>query len=145
MREVNRHAIVAYPVEAMFDLVADVNAYPEFLPGCVAADILEERDDEVVARLSLAQGPLQFGFTTRNVLRRPDSMSLALVDGPFRNLQGQWAFQSLGEGGSRLRLSLEFEFTSRVKDFAMGLVFEQTCNQLVDAFVKRANELYGDP
>ena len=142
MREVNRHAILAYPANAMFDLVADVESYPAFLPGCRDAKILEDRGSEVIARLKLSQGPLKLNFTTRNTLTRPRSISLELVEGPFTSLNGQWSFEPLGEEGTRLALTLKFAFSSRVKDMAMGLVFEQTCNMLVDAFVKRAHTIY---
>ena len=144
MREVNRHAILAYSADAMFDLVADVESYPEFLPGCSDAKILEDRGDEVVARLKLSQGPLKLSFTTRNVLTRSRAISLELVDGPFASLNGQWLFEPLGEAGTKLTLALTFAFSSRMKDVAMGLVFEQTCNMLVDAFVKRADTIYGN-
>lgn len=143
MREVNRHAIVAFPAQAMFDLVADIESYPEFLPGCSDAKILEDNDREVVAQLRLSQGPLKLSFTTRNVLTRPDSISLELVDGPFTALSGAWLFEPLSESGTKLTLALTFSFSSRVQDVAMGLVFEQTCNMLVDAFVKRADSVHG--
>lgn len=142
MREVSRSAIVAHPAAAMFDLVADVESYPQFLPGCDKATIIQRDGNEVVARLGLAQGPLQFSFTTRNSMKRPTSMSLALVDGPFRSLAGRWTFTPLGDGGTKLGLSLQFQFTNRLQDAALGLVFERTCNRLVDAFVSRADELY---
>lgn len=143
MREVNRHAILAYPAEALFDLVADVQAYPEFLPGCTGAEILQDDGNQVVARLILSQGPLRLSFTTRNTLERPAAIVLELVDGPFSALQGQWSFEALGDDGVKLALKLQFAFSNPMKDFTMGLVFEQTCNTLVDAFVKRADTLYG--
>lgn len=128
----------------MFDLVADIESYPEFLPGCSDAKILEDRGDEVIAQLKLSQGPLKLNFTTRNVLTRPRRISLELVDGPFTALSGDWLFEPLSAAGTKLTLALTFAFASRMKDVAMGLVFEQTCNMLVDAFVKRADRVYGN-
>ena len=144
MREVNRCAIVPYPAQAMFDLVADIEAYPEFLPWCEDARILEADGDSVVARLSLAQGPLRLSFTTRNTLAPPGTIALQLVDGPFTALEGQWTFTAVETAGTQLDLALQFAFSNPMKDFAMGLVFEQTCNMLVDAFVSRADKIYGE-
>jgi ribosome-associated toxin RatA of RatAB toxin-antitoxin module len=139
MRRVRRSAIVSHPAGAMFDLVADVERYPAFLPGCTGAVIRERRDDEVVATLTLAQGMLKTGFTTRNRMTRPQRIAMELLEGPFRDLHGVWEFAHLGEAGCRVSLDLSFEFDSRLKDLLLGPPFEALCNHLVDAFVRRAN------
>ena len=143
MREVQRNAILPYTAEAMFDLVADVESYPEFLPGCTGATVLDRSGDEMLASLTLSQGALKAQFSTRNRLQRPERMTLALVEGPFRDLTGEWRFEALGEAGCKIQLSMRFAFASRVKDTLMGPVFELTCNRLVDAFVSRARKIYG--
>ena len=135
----------------MFDLVADVESYDQFLPWCTESRILssdEERVEpggpyEVVARLGLSRGPLKGAFTTRNRVERPHEIRMQLVEGPFSELTGQWRVESLGDVGCKLMLDLEFDFSGATKDMLLGAVFEHTCNELVDAFVRRAGQVYG--
>jgi len=141
MRKVERSAIVPFPPEAMFDLVADVESYPQFLPGCSGAKVSVRDGDIVIGTVSLAQEPLRFQFSTRNVLDRPRCITMDLQDGPFRQLSGSWRFTPLGEGGCRVSLELAFAFDSRVAEALLGPPFEALCNRLVDAFVQRARRL----
>jgi ribosome-associated toxin RatA of RatAB toxin-antitoxin module len=143
MRVVERSAIVPFPATAMFDLVADVESYPQFLKGCAGAHLREQTEDAVLATLRMERGPLKAEFTTRNRLHRPGEITMTLADGPFENLEGGWRFQPLGEEGCRITLSLRFQFASRLKDLLMGPAFEALCNELVDAFVRRARERAG--
>jgi ribosome-associated toxin RatA of RatAB toxin-antitoxin module len=140
---VHRSAILPYPVDAMFDLVADVEAYPEFLPWCSDASVTSEAGDVVTARLVMAQGVLSGPFTTRNRIDRPHRISIELQDGPFRALRGEWQFQALNDRGCTIELALSFAFSNRALDMLAGAAFELTCNKMVDAFVKRAREIYG--
>jgi ribosome-associated toxin RatA of RatAB toxin-antitoxin module len=140
--QVDRSAIVPFTAEAMFDLVADVESYPQFLPGCSAARVHARDGCEVVASLALAQGPLRLEFTTRNQLTPHDHIAMILVDGPFSDLRGQWDFVPLGATGSRISLSLSFAFESRAMDLLLGAPFEALCNRLVDTFVQRARALH---
>lgn len=150
MREVHRSAILPYPADAMFELVADVDAYAQFLPWCTESQILStgspaeasEGGHEVVARLGLSQGQLKGAFTTRNCVIPPRSIRMDLIEGPFTALSGEWRFESLGEHGSKLMLDMQFSFSNPLKDLVLGAVFEHTCNQLVDAFVQRARDKY---
>ena len=143
MRHISRSAIVPYPPAALYELVADLESYPEFLPGCSAARVRSRSDDEVVGSLTLSRGPLNTTLTTRNRLSPPDSISMTLVDGVFRDLRGEWRFTALGEQGCRVTLELEFEFANPVKDLLLGPAFEGLCNSLVDAFVERARHIHG--
>lgn len=135
--------IVPYTPAQMFDLVADVERYPEFVPWCAGSELLERDDDELTGRLVLAMGPLTGSLTTRNRLDPPDTMTLELVEGPFRELYGEWQFKALGDSGCQVDLQMRFSFSNPVKDMVLGSAFEQTCNRLVDAFVSRAAEVYG--
>ena len=141
MRQVKRSAIVPYAAEAMFDLVADIESYPQFLPGCSGAQIRSREGNQVVATLSLAQGPLNTDFTTRNELTRPNGITMALENGPFSDLHGAWEFVPLGSAGCRVTLDMQFAFPNRIADLLLGPPFEAICNHLVDAFVKRARAL----
>ena len=147
MRNVHRSAIVPYPAEAIFALVADLQAYPQFLPGCTASSVLSRDSTSLVASLSLSKGPFASSFTTRNTLEPPHRMTMELVDGPFKSLHGEWRITSLGhpsgQQGCRIDLRVQFQFASAARDWLLGPAFELTCSGLVDAFVARARAVYG--
>lgn len=143
MRQVNRSATVPYTAREMFQLVDDVESYPEFLPWCNEAFVQSRSDHTVVATLGLHLGPLKKRFTTRNIRREFDAIDLELVGGPFRHLEGGWRFRELPDGGCSVCLELAFDFESRLTNRMFGALFEQTINALVDAFTRRARELYG--
>ncbi len=148
MHEVNRSAIVPYDADAMFDLVADVESYAEFLPWCTDGKILSgpadgDEGNEVVARLGLSQGPLTGHFTTRNRMERPHRIAMTLVEGSFSELEGLWEMESLGDDGCKLEFNMRFAFSDPVKDALLGTMFERSCNKIVDAFVDRARSVYG--
>lgn len=139
---VDRQALVPYSAQQMFDLVDDVASYPQFLPWCRAAKVLERKPDEVTATLNVHKGALHTRFTTRNTLEPPHRIRLALVDGPFRALDGEWQFEPIADKGSRVRLKLGFAFANPLNAWLLEPVFEHTCASLVDAFVKRARIVY---
>lgn len=139
---VDRQALVPYSAQQMFDLVDDVASYPQFLPWCRAATLIERKPGEVIATLRIHKGGLHTRFTTRNTLEPPHAIRLALVDGPFRALNGEWLFEPIADKGSRVRLKLGFAFANPLNAWLLEPVFEHTCASLVDAFVKRARSVY---
>ena len=143
MRRVNRSALVPYSAREMFVLVDDVEAYPEFLPWCNDAEVHHRSGDTVEATLELHRGSVSNHFTTRNTRREFESIRIELVGGPFRHLSGGWEFSALGEQGCKVMLNLEFEFDSLLVDMMFGRYFEDTCNSLVDAFTRRAVQVFG--
>ncbi len=143
MPKVDRQALVPYSAGEMFELVRDVRSYPDFLPWCTGAEVLSEEGDVQLARLHIARGPVQQSFATRNILKFPDSIAMELLEGPFRYLQGLWRFEPLGEGACEVHLQMDFEFSSRVLELALGKVFKQITTSLVDAFCQRAVAVYG--
>ena len=145
MRSVSRSALVPYTAGQMYALVADVESYPEFVPWCSDAKVLERGADYVVGTVEMRRAGLRKAFTTRNALVEGKSIGLALVDGPFRHLEGAWQFDALGDAGSKVTLSIEFDFDSRALDAMLGVFFEETLSSLVDAFTQRAGQVYGGP
>ncbi len=140
MREVKRSALIAEPPARMYALINDIERYPEFVPGCVGARVVERRENEVVATLTIKRGPLKTEFTTRNLLETDRRVLMQLVNGPFRVLEGLWTLTPLGELGCRVELEMRFEFTNRVTGALFEPLFEDTAASLVDAFVQRARE-----
>lgn len=143
MREVRRSALVPYTVAQMYELVADVERYPEFLPWCSDATVLEREGEHVVARLSLARGRARASFTTTNRLVAGEFLEMRLLDGPFTALDGRWDFKAIGEAGSRVDLRVVFETRGSLAGLVLAPVFEGVCNQLVDSFARRARQVYG--
>jgi ribosome-associated toxin RatA of RatAB toxin-antitoxin module len=138
MREMTRSALVARPPSRLYQLVEDVERYPEFVPGCSAALVLERRDNEMLARLAVRRGPLRTEFTTRNELDPGRAVHMHLVEGPFRVLEGHWYFTPVASNGCRIDFSLRFQFASALKSVLFEPLFEETAAQLVRAFVARA-------
>ena len=140
---ISKSALVPYAPSAMFALVSDIESYPKFLPWCRSARVAKRSDDEVRATIELARGGIQKSFTTCNRLQKDKMIEMRLVEGPFRRLEGYWRFQRLDENACKVSLDLDFEFSSVFLSMALGPVFHQIASTLVDAFCKRAVEVYG--
>ncbi|MDX1697090.1 MAG: type II toxin-antitoxin system RatA family toxin [Thiohalobacterales bacterium] len=144
MESIDRSALVPYTQAEMFALVSDVDSYPEFLPWCSGAETLSCEEDHVDARIEFHVGGLKKSFTTRNRHVQDALIEMQLVDGPFSDLQGRWEFTPLGQDGCRISLHMEYDFSSRMVRSVTAPVFGQIANSLVDAFQKRAAEIYGE-
>lgn len=144
MDSINRSALVPYSPQEMFALVSDVDAYPQFLPWCSDAQVLDAEGDEVTARIAFAVSGVSKSFTTRNYHTPGRRIEMRLVEGPFSDLQGHWHFDPLGDAGCKISLSLNYDFSSRMVRMVVGPVFGQIANTLVDAFQQRAAEVYGE-
>jgi ribosome-associated toxin RatA of RatAB toxin-antitoxin module len=147
MREVRHAAIVPYCAELVFALVADVDSYAGFVPGCTESRVdarieLPGDSEEVIATLGLRLAGQTGRFTTRNRVQKPNQIHMSLIKGPFAVLEGEWRIEALGDNCCRLELHMKFVFSRRLMDALLGPVFELTCNHLVEAFVRRARHLY---
>lgn len=143
MREISRHARVPYSCEEIYRLVDDVSAYPEFLPWCGSAIVHSRSADAVTASLEVVKGPISKSFTTRNLLDPFSRIDMELLDGPFSELEGHWAFESCGDAACRVSFDIRFEFSNPLFEMVFGPIFEETCRSLVDAFCERAGQVYG--
>lgn len=143
MQEIVHSALVPYSAAQMYEVVNNVADYPRFLPWCVGSEIVTSSRNEMVARLDLAKGGIRQSFTTRNELDAPHHIHISLVEGPFSLLKGDWYFNQLGDDGCKIDMNLKFDFDNRLMNAALGMVFSAVVNKLVDAFCKRADELYG--
>jgi ribosome-associated toxin RatA of RatAB toxin-antitoxin module len=143
IREIKRTALVTFTPEQMFDLVVDVERYREFLPWVAGAEVHARTERDLQASLTMERTGVRQRFTTRNVMQRPDWMSLELVDGPFKQLDGLWTFTAIGEAGTRVVLHMTFEFSNPLASMLFGRAFEQSVGELIDAFVVRARQTYG--
>lgn len=141
---IERSALVGYAPRRMFDLVRDVNSYPQFLSWCSDASVTEESGETQVATLEISLAGLKQRFTTRNTLAPPSRIGMELESGPFRHLDGAWTFDPVGEDGCRVTLRLTFAVASRVLAGALEKGFARVADRLVDDFCRRAESVYGE-
>lgn len=142
---ISRNALVPYTVEEMYQLVDNIESYAEFLPWCRSTEIISRDENEVQASIEIARGALNKSFTTLNRMQKNKIIEMRLVKGPFKHLEGFWRFDALKDNSaSKISLDLDFEFENKLIALAVGSVFNQIANTMVDAFCKRAVEVYGE-
>lgn len=139
---VDKSALVPYSNEQMFALAADVPGYQNFLPWCGGSRFLEEGELENVGEVDIAFKGVKQSFATRNQLVPGRSIEMSLVKGPFKQLSGRWGFEPLSESACKVSLQVQFEFSSKIVELAIGSLFSQITASMIDAFVKRAQEVY---
>jgi ribosome-associated toxin RatA of RatAB toxin-antitoxin module len=142
VHKVERSALVNYSAQQMFALVNDIEAYPQYMEGCVGAKVLARGEDWVEARLDLSKAGVSQSFVTRNQLQPPELMTLQLVEGPFSDLHGAWRFTPLNATACKVSFSLEFELKNRLLGMAVGKLFESVTHKQVDALCARAKQIY---
>ncbi|MCB1802037.1 MAG: type II toxin-antitoxin system RatA family toxin [Gammaproteobacteria bacterium] len=143
MARVEKSALVPYSAQAMFDLVADVEHYKDFLPWCSDSALVSASEEQLCGRIEVSRLGIRQAFSTCNKLHPPQRMEIELLEGPFRHLHGEWQFIELREDACKVLLKMEFEFSGKLIDAAFGRVFNQVANSLVESFVTRAREVYG--
>jgi ribosome-associated toxin RatA of RatAB toxin-antitoxin module len=153
MKRVRKSILLWYSPREMYDLVVAVDRYPQFLPWCERAEVLEETGDTVTARLHLAYAGVRHAFTTRNTHVAARSVVVQLVDGPFSMLDGIWQFHPIGRAGAsaeqseesacRIEFELDYAFANRPLEAVLSPVFDKVADTLVDRFVQRAESVYG--
>ena len=143
MHHISKSAIVPYSCEQMYQLVNQVNDYPEFLNWCSSASILNQTDGEITASVSIKKSAFNQTFTTVNSLTTNQRIDMKLKDGPFNHLSGVWIFSALSDSACKVELELEFNFSSKIVDMAIAPIFTSIANSQLDAFVTRAKQIYG--
>lgn len=140
MPTIHRSALLPYSAQTMYDIVNNVADYPSFLPWCDDARILYQGDTEMEASILMKKGLLNHWFSTHNRLIKNEKIEMALLDGPFKQLQGAWTFQALDQESSKIELDLTFEFSSGLATSVLTPIFSQIANTMVDSFCARAHE-----
>lgn len=143
MKRVTRSAIVEHSAEQVYRLVEDIEAYPGFLPWCLAARVHERGAASTRATLTVGMPGLRQSFTTRNDNRPGQAIDLHLVDGPFKTFAAAWRFHPLSPRACRIEFTLRYEFSSRALSRLLEPLFNGMANSMVDAFTRRAAEVYG--
>jgi len=132
-----------YRPDQLFDLVAEIERYPEFLPWCRAARIRKREGDVIFADLVIGWKMIRESFTSRVTLQKPGRIDVSYHEGPFKYLNNHWTFEPLPGGGCRIDFYVDFEFRSRVLQKLIGVLFNEAVRRMVHAFEERARALYG--
>lgn len=142
MANITRSAFVPFTCAQMYELVNDIEQYPQFLPWCPNTEVISRSLEEIQATVHFAKGALAKSFTTVNRLLPNERVEMRLLHGPFRHLEGLWQFQTIADQGSRVTLNLSFEFSNKLLSFALGPLFHQMASSMVESFTKRAHQVY---
>jgi ribosome-associated toxin RatA of RatAB toxin-antitoxin module len=143
MPQIHRSALVPFSAEKMFQLVNDVESYPDFLPGCSGSKILSQSEVNMTASVDVSKAGIKKTFITKNQWDNHQKIEMILVDGPFRRLTGGWHFIVLDTDACKIEFHLDFEFNSTLVELAFGQVFKELTGNMVGAFTERAKEVYG--
>jgi ribosome-associated toxin RatA of RatAB toxin-antitoxin module len=144
MSSFHKKVTVPYTAEQMYDLVNDINAYSTFIPLCISSEVHEEQDHNLTATIKIAKGKIGFGFTTVNSMEKGRSIAMNLQKGPFKALKGVWRFAPSGTHECIISLHFDFEFSNQLLGIALGGLFKQLCDSMVESFRKQAVVRYGD-
>ncbi len=143
MAVVEKSVLIERTAAQMFDLVDRVEDYPKFLPWCGGTELIERSEEKTVARIHINYHGVKANFSTENSKVFPQSMDIALLEGPFRRLDGRWRFKPLNDSACKVEFHLHYEFSSRVLEKVLGPVFNHIASTFVESFVKRAQQIHG--
>lgn len=143
MAVVHKSVLLGYSAEQMFALVDNIEDYPKFLPWCGGTEVRQRDGEKVIATLQINYHGVKQTFSTENLHVRPVSITMTLLEGPFKHLHGIWSFKALREDACKIDFDLHYEFSSRVLEQVIGPVFNMIANSFVDSFCKRAEAVYG--
>jgi ribosome-associated toxin RatA of RatAB toxin-antitoxin module len=143
MKRIARSAIVEHAASAMYALVEDIESYPQFLPWCRDARVLERSAQRTVATLVVGLKGLRYAFTTQNANRPHEAIDLQLLSGPFRHFAAHWRFSALGPHAARIEFAMQYQFAGALVSRALGPLFDTIADTMVDAFKRRADAVHG--
>ncbi len=144
MQQILRSALVPYSAQQMYQLIDDIDRYPEFVPYCQSTKIIERLPNQVTAELVVAKSGFAKSFTTRNTLQANQAIRMDLVDGPFKHLSGDWKLTALSDSACKIELDIQFEFSNKLASMAFTSVFNQLVQSMVTAFTSRAEQIYAN-
>lgn len=142
-KAITRSVLVPYSAQEMYELVCDVARYREFLPGCISSEVIASGDAELIGRMAFTRLGMTQHMVSRNRLQPPARIDIEYVEGPFEHMLAHWQFDALQERACKVTFSMEFSVQQRFLKFAVNAAVQQGANETVDAFHKRAEQMYG--
>jgi ribosome-associated toxin RatA of RatAB toxin-antitoxin module len=143
MAVVNKSVLVGHSAQQMFELVDGIEHYREFLPWCGGTDVKLRDEHSTVATIHIDYMHIKQQFTTENVNQAPHRIQMKLLNGPFKQLDGEWRFKTLTDAACKIEFTLHYEFSNKLLDTVLGPVFSYIANSFVEAFIQRADQVYG--
>ncbi len=143
MKRITRSALVPFSAKQIYNLVDDLEKYPEFVPYCKKVTIINRKDQSVSAELEIAKGSIAKSFSTENHLVPFNQINMSLLNGPFKSLDGCWRFNALSDDACKVELDLAFEFSNKLTSFAFSKLFNELAEKMINAFTERAHQVYG--
>ena len=143
MSNFHKQVTVHYTAEQMYNLINDINAYSTFIPLCSSSEVHEEQDHKLRATIKIAKGKIGFEFTTINTMEKDRFIKMNLENGPFKTLKGVWHFTPTATDECVISLHFDFDFSNKLLGIALGGLFKQLCDTMIESFRKQAAVLYG--
>ena len=144
MTKISKKANVNFNADQMYALVNDIESYPDFLPWCTDTKIINSGEGMLTASVTISIGKIKKRFTTLNKMEHGSSISMNLIEGPFKELNGYWKFQNNSGVGSVVTLEMQFEFKNKLLKYTFGPPFKMITDSLVSSFIERAHDIYGE-
>lgn len=144
MQKISRNLLLPFSADQIYDLVYDVENYPQFMNGCSSATVISETATEVVAELQLGKAGVNVTFVTRNQVCRPEYIRMALESGPFKKLKGGWEITALDAQACKINFDITFTLASKLAEIAMKKMLSSTIDDLINSLSERARTLYGN-
>jgi ribosome-associated toxin RatA of RatAB toxin-antitoxin module len=143
MKKISRTALLNYSAEQMYQVVNQVEDYPEFLPWCGGVQVISRTEHDLKASILIEKLGIRQSFSTHNHMEPGRRIEMRLIDGPFSHLYGEWEFKPLDESACKIQFEIEFEVSNGLMKLALGKLFEQIANTMVDSFIARAQQKFG--
>ena len=138
MKNIHKEEDINIDIETIFNLINDIKSYPNYLPWCTKSEVTEESTDIIIGKIFISKSFINWNFSTKNIIKTNESISLELVDGPFESLTGKWLFSSINQFNTRVSLDIDYEFKSSIIELSIEPIFSSIMNSILKSFVQEA-------
>ena len=138
MKNIHKEEEINIDIETIFNLINDIESYPNYLPWCTKSEVREESANIMIGRIFISKSFINWNFSTKNTIKKNESISLELVDGPFDSLNGKWLFSSINQFNTRVSLDIEYKFKSSIIELSIAPIFSSIMNSILKSFVQEA-------
>ena len=138
MKNIHKEEDINIDIDTIFNLINDIKSYPNYLPWCTKSEVEEESADIIIGRIFISKSFISWNFSTKNIIKKNESISLELVDGPFESLTGKWLFSSINQFNTRVSLDIDYKFKSSIIELSIEPIFSSIMNSILKSFVQEA-------
>ena len=138
MKSIHKEEDINIDIETIFNLINDIKSYPNYLPWCTRSEVKEESADIIIGKIFISKSFINWNFSTKNTIKKNESILLELVDGPFESLTGKWAFSSINQFNTKVSLDIDYKFKSSIIELSIEPIFSSIMNSILKSFVQEA-------